>query len=375
MTMLDTVVLNIPQSVIRTTTESDTVAWSLQSRTSTYSKYTKNPPRGLRDGVYRPRLTGMRRSIGYGKTTAFVRIEFSVAKLAFGNNLDEVSDKDFQLVISRLYDRLAEYGVIINKKDLVNASVAAFHPSKNIVLSDGYTASLVSRELAKININKKFDLTKTSFRNDGQSLQGYTKAHAVVVYDKVADLSQTKKRAVDKDPIPRQLMLFQKIKAELPSLEILRLEIRLTQKQKINSVMKKLDLPENPTFEQVFKKNVCQKIVLSYWNTIIEGENLFLFGTESNPKGILKRVLRKYPKLRAKDAVYLVGLSTLCTDEGGIRELRTILQSRLSQRGWYRFTEGIAQLNEARTDRHLSGWIKQIRETLRRFNSYRIRSP
>jgi len=372
--MLDTVVLNIPRALVREISNGSK-PWDLQARTPTYEKFTKNPPRGINDGVYRPRITGMNRSIGRGQKISFIRIEFSAPKLAFGNNLEELADKDFKGVVDRLHERLVEAGLLINKQDIASATVAAFHPSKNIVLSGGYTASLVSRELAKININKKFDLQKTSFRNDGQSLQGWTRAHSIVVYDKVADLAQSKKRAIDKDQTPRQLALFQKIKAEHPSLEILRLEIRLTQKQKINAVLKGLGLPPNPTFEQIFKKDVCQKVVQSYWEKIVEGENLFLFGVESNPKNLLKRILRQHPKMQAKNAVYLVGLNALCNDEGGIRELRAILEKRQSQRGWYRTTEGISLLNEGRSDRHLHGWLRQIRDALKDFKPYKVRSP
>lgn len=373
--MLDTVILNIPREQVRDITEGSVRPWDLQSRTGTYEKYTKNPPRGLHDGIYRPRLTGMKRSIGRGQKISFIKIEFSVPKLLFGNNLEEITDKDFPTIVDRLHNRLVEAGLVINKRDIANGSVAAFHPSKNIVLSGGYTASLVSRELAKININKKFDLNKTSFRNGGQSLQGYTQAHAVVVYDKIADLAQTKKRAIDKDPAPPQLSLFRKLKAEQPSLEILRLEIRLTQKQKINAVLKKLGLESNPTFEQICKKDICQKIVQSYWDTIIEGENLFLFGTETNPKNLLKRILRQHPKMRAKNAVYLVGLNMLCNDEGGIRELRAALEKRQSQRGWYRITDGIELLNASRSDKALHGWVKQIRDAIKHFEPYRIKPP
>ena len=374
--MLDTVILNIPRERVRDIANQNGVRpWDLQARTSTYEKFTKNPPRGARDGVYRPRLTGMKRSIGNGQKASFIKIEFSAPKLLYGNNLKEVSDRDFAEIVDCLQDRLLEAGLIVNKADIANASVAAFHPSKNIVLSGGYTASSVSRELAKINLNKKFDFDKSSYRNGGQSLQGYTQAHAVVVYDKVADLAKTKKRAIDKDPAPNQLSLFREIKTRHASLEILRIEIRLTQRQKINGVLTRLGFAANPTFQQVFKKDVCQKIVQSYWDTIIEGENLFLFGMESNPKNLLKRILRQHPKMRAKDALYLVGLNALCTDEGGIRDLRMILEKRQSQRGWYRITDGIRLLNAGRSDRTLHDWVRQIRTALKHFDPYRMRPP
>lgn len=370
--MLDTVILNIPRErVLDIANSNGTRPWDLQARTSTYEKLTKNPPRGLHDGVYRPRLTGIQRRVGMGQKISFVKIEFSVPKLLLGNNLEEVYEKDFSTIIDLLHDRLIEAGCIVQKNDLINATVTAFHPSKNIPLSDGYTASLVGRELSKINLNKKFDLSKTSFRNDGQSLQGYTVAHSIVFYDKIADLSQNKKRAIDKDQTRQQLSLFAEIKKVKPGLEVLRMEIRLSQKQKLNAVMQKLGFNKNPTFKDIFKKDVCQKIVRFYWDTLIKDENLFLFEFSVGPKQTLKSILRKYPKLKAKEAVYLVGLDALCKDEGGIRELRQILECRLKQRSWYRISDGIKQLNKRNYRKAVHGWVQQIENCIKKFKSLR----
>ena len=376
--MLDTVVLTIPKEKMRTLdpAQTRTPAWNLHSRTPNYEKYVKNPTADYKHrGIYQPRLTGFKRHIRGQIYNSFIKIEFSVPKLIFGNNLAEVEEKDFPKVIETLHTRLLEMGVVIPKSELQSAPVSVLHPSKNIILSDGYTASLVAKELSKINLNKKFDLSKTSFRNDGQSLQGYTIAHSVIFYDKIADLSQNKKRAIDKDPTAEQLSLFAVIKKEQPSLEVLRMEIRLSQKQKLNSVLVKLGFKKDPTFKDVFRKDVCQKIVQFYWATLIKGENLFLFEVSTGPKQLLKTILKKHPKLRAKEAIYFVGLSLLCKDEGGIRDLRQLLAGRLTQRNWYRVSDGIKQLNKRTNKKAVHGWVNQIETTLNKFESYKTRAP
>jgi len=370
--MLDTVILNIPRDRVRDLANTNGGRpWDLQARTSSYEKHTKNPLRGVRDGVYRPRLTGIKRSIGQGQRISFVKIEFSVPKLLLGNNLEEVTEKDFPEVVELLRDRLLEAGCVVQKSHLVNASVTAFHPSKNIVLSKGYTASLVGKELSKINLNKKFDLDKTSFRNDGQSLQGHTIAHSVVFYDKIADLKKSKRKAIDKSQETPQLSLFSEVKKTTPGLEVLRMEIRLSQKQKLNSVLQKLGFSKDPTFEDIFKRDVCQKIVRFYWDTLIKGENLFLFELASGPKHILKSILKKYPKLKAKEAVYLVGLNLLCKDEGGIRDLREVLAGRLNQRSWYRVTDSIKKLNRRTVKKSVHDWVRQIEDSITKFKPLR----
>jgi len=39
-----------------------------------------------------------------------VKIEFSASKLIFNNNFDELEDRDFNLVISALHEKLKKYG-------------------------------------------------------------------------------------------------------------------------------------------------------------------------------------------------------------------------------------------------------------------------
>lgn len=370
--MIDTVVLHIPREKVFEISDLKGVQpWELHSSTGTYKKYTKNPPRGLKDGIYRPKITGMDRKIAVGRTSSFLRIEFSVAKMLFNNNLQEPTEADFQRVVDRLSDRLLECGLIVKKLDLINALVYTIHPAKNIILTDTYTASLVIKELSKINLNKKFDMDKARFRNDGQSLQGYTKFHSVVFYDKIADLAKGKKRAIDKDQTSRQLSLLAAIKKDSPSLEVLRFEVRICRKQKLDAVLRKLGFQPNATFKDIFKKDVCQKIVRHYWDTLVKGENLFLFGLLEGPQTLLKKIIAKENKTKPKEAVVLVGLHALCKDDGGIRGLRHILEKHTKQRNWYRFSNSIKRLNRLQDKKAVHGWVRQIESAIDRFEPIR----
>ena len=156
--MLDTVVLTIQRDKFTLLDPiKDLVApWDLQSRTSKYEKYVKNPSaRDKNAGLYQPRLTGVKRWTSGQAFQSVLKVEFSVPKLLYGNNLEEVEEKDFPLVIEALRSRLFQMGVIISIADLEAAPVTVFHPSKNIVLTNGYTASLVMKELAKINLKDR----------------------------------------------------------------------------------------------------------------------------------------------------------------------------------------------------------------------------
>jgi len=377
--MIDTVILTISNDKVTRLDNSQGrfPEWTPQSRANGYAKWIKNMPKqkNIKDQYY-PRLTAYKRGSDKDNAIAMINIEFSVPKLVYGNNLDEVVEEDFPIIIDILHNKLLEMGEAITKIELKNAVVSAFHPSKNIALSDGYRAYGVIKELSKINLTKKLELTKVNFKNDGKALQMYAINHSIVFYDKIADLNQNKKKAVDKDQTLVQMSLFNSIKKSNPTLEVLRMEIRLSKKQKLNSLLKILGLKENPSFIEIFKKNICQKIVRYYWETIIKGENLFLFEFDSSPSQLLKNIITKEPKIKLSKAINLVGLSLLCKD-CGIRSLRNITEKHITQRNWYQINNNIKILNKITEGKLLHSWVKQIEDALIDFKPYQtnIRPP
>ena len=101
----------------------------------------------------------------------FRSIEFSIPKLLFGNNFDEVEEKQFEEIIKRLRDILDHMGVQVLPETLRGASVSAIHYSKNIPLMDYSTPSMILKELSKIDLNQRLDLNQTDFRNGGPQFE------------------------------------------------------------------------------------------------------------------------------------------------------------------------------------------------------------
>ena len=119
--MIDTIILTIPREQIRMLSPDGRYipAWDLHSKTSNYTKYVKNPtPYDRKNEIYRPRLTGVKRRVRGNFYSSFLKIEFSVPKLIFGNNLNELGESDFSKVLSTLKERLIEVGVLISDKDI-----------------------------------------------------------------------------------------------------------------------------------------------------------------------------------------------------------------------------------------------------------------
>lgn len=371
--MIDTIILIIPREKMKSldSDQGHFPLWTIQSNRNGYAMWIKNMPKRKNSNTsYYPRLT--RYEIGDGRANIIskVKIEFSVPKLLYGNNLDEAEEKDFAIIINTLQKRLLEMGEMVDKIDLENASISTMHPSKNILISDGYTAYFVIKELGKINIHKKLELTKVNFKDDGKALHLYATNHSIVFYDKIADLNQNKKKAIDQDQTSQQFSLADEIKKKKLPLEVLRMEVRLCKKRKISSVMQKIGFQKNPTFREIFKKDVCQKIVKWYWDSIIKGENLFLFELENNPKQLLKDILRKEPEIKFGKAIKLIGLNVLCKD-GGIRELRDIAEKQISQRNWYTISHSIKLLNKITDKKTLHSWVRQIEEAIDNFASFK----
>lgn len=365
--MIDTIILTIPREKIIFFEAAHATKWSLNNKIGVFSKHIKQQSSiQKKDGVYRPRPTIITR----GKQI-FLKIEFSIPKLLYENNIDEVCENDFPIIIDILEKRLKDFGISISEKNLKKADVTAFHPSKNIILSDGYTASGIIKELSKINLTTRMDLTKDTFRNEGQSLQLYTNSHSLVIYDKIADIKKSKNRAIDKDGTLKQLSLFNPLN-EVDELEVLRLEVRLSKKTKMNSILQKIGYEKNPTFADIFKYEVCQKIVELYWKEILLEKHLFLYSLSTSPQDTLKKLMRKFPDMKPKELIFLVGLQQLCIDQNGIRELRKYISQVSHEKTWYRIVKSFEKLNLLEDIIHCHSWVDHVSQTIINFKSIKI---
>lgn len=368
--MIDTICLLIPRDSMMYL--SGVSSWELYSKTEQYEKHVRNPSKAEKEtGKYFPRLTGYKRRFSQ---EANVRIEFSVPKLLYLNNLDELEDKDFPKVIETLQERLKTMGVNVFKPILENASVSSVHFSKNILLQDGYTANYLISEMNKVNLRKSFDFAKTRFMNDGQSLYAHTTAHQLVIYDKIADLNKGEKRAIDKKPTHYQKSLFGEFNKEKERKEIIRFEIRINHKQKLNKLLETLGYHKNPTFKDVFNSEMSKKVVINYWEKLIKEPNLGLFSISLSLKDILQTLFLADKTLKPKQAVYLLGLFTLAKDENGMRQLRTIISKRSGDRTWYRITKDMQQASKLITKNNIRGWVTQIDKNLEEYKPYKIKN-
>ena len=368
--MIDTVVLTLKTGMY-TIFEPDNFSPSTRGLTDPTAGYYRlggrsnitckqNPtPNELKRGIYKPRLTVTKRINRDGNFEIPLKIEFSIPKLLYGNNFDELTDTDFPAIIQKLKAVLKEMGVYLFEKNLINAPVSSVHYSKNIALTDYTTPYTYLEQLTKLNINKRLDTNRTDFRNEGHSFKYRANSFEIVFYDKIKDLQQAKmseKRAEEKDNA-LQLGLFDILTQRKP-LEVLRVEIRLNKRQKISQILKKVDKEVEPTFSNIFNQDTAKKVLLYYINEIEEAYPPLLNYQYDSPKKFFTGFLTINPKVKLTLALKMLGLRVLL-DEIGAREFREMTK-RYGNPVWYSLNKEMKNLSNVDEPSVFSLLRKQI---------------
>lgn len=301
-----------------------------------YFTLVQNPTKSeLKNGIYKPRLTMTKRFNTTGRHEATLAIEFSAPKLLYGNNFEELTEKDFVQVLALLQSRLKEMGIGVFTSVLENAPVSAIHYSKNIPLTDGTTPHLLIKHIKQANISLALDVNQTDYRNDGHSYKWHSNSYEVTFYDKLKDLEmavKSEKRAIEKDNAI-QLNLFEPFK-ERKRLEVLRMEVRLNKRQKIGQLLGKLGNQSELTLKNLFNQTISQQVLLHYLDEV-EGKRLSLFDYRPTSKtSLLADLVISNPTIGLTKTMKLYGLKT-AFDNADPRELRVML-GKYSQRSWYR---------------------------------------
>lgn len=376
--MVDTIVLTLKQNMY-TITDHDRFEPSTRSLFDEslrmggrgYATYKQNPtPAELKNGIYKPRLTVTRR-FNDGVLERMMKVEFSAPKLLYKNNFDEIEDKDFDNLIDTLQKTMKGMGVLIFWQVLASAPVSSIHYSKNVELLDGLTSFTVLKEIQKANVTQRLDFNQSDFRNEGHSVKYHTNSFEIAFYDKVKDLQQSKiseKRAIERDNI-LQMNLFEEVKKSRKDklFEVLRMEIRLNQRQKIRQVLKILGYNTEPTIRNLFKIEIAQKVLLYYLSEIEKGYPKALYFEPKSNKDFYAQFMIDNPKANIKEAVLAFGFRKTL-EEMTTRELKEQYK-RKPKGSWYNF---IAQLNGYNYPKNALDVFKPIRDSIKEFKPLKL---
>ena len=311
--------------------------WITKSRPSAVHgiQSKQNPTKKeLLAGIYKPRITLFYRP--QGEKQVMLKVELSLPKLFFGNNFQELKQKDLRPLLQKLSSTLDQMGVIVDPSLLAAAPISAIHYSKNIPLTDGSTPYHYINKIKEANIQLNIDTNQTDYRNEGHSYKWHCNSYEVVFYDKIKDLEkarQSDKRAIEKDSA-LQLNLFSKFARRKKKLEILRIEVRLNNRRKIRPLFKKLNIKSDLTLKSIFKPAIAKKILLHYLDELESKRPALLDYKVTSGKALLADLIFNNPTIKPKQILQIYGLKQ-ALGQMNLRELRGML-SKYKQRSWYR---------------------------------------
>jgi len=332
-------------------------------------KHIQNPSKNdYRMGIYKPRLTIIRRKTRNGVESPLI-IEFSVPKLIFKNNIDELEEDDFEKIIKILKLLLLDMGIKVEKEILEKASISAIHFSKNIIFKNFNTISMILDAFSKIDVSKKYDFTKTNFKNNGHALTIYSKTNSIIIYDKIKDLLKTSSKSIDKDNTIYEKDLKERFNSWRKPLEILRIEVRLCNKKKVREILLKVGFVEEINFKNIFKKKLAKNIIKFYLKMFYEDKSFILNMIDLNPQEIFSELLKKNKS--CKTSLSIVGAMTLI-EEYGMNGLRKIIESKFSNKTWSRLKKDLEVLRMLKNGNTIS-YINHINSEIDNFESVIIK--
>jgi len=376
--MIDTVVLSIPKNMFTVLRPE-----LFQPNCEPLLNYQNYRGRGLVKAIqnpskqdvveknYKPRLTLENRPSKFGRSVT-LRVEFSAPKLLWGNNFDELNGSDFLNVSLTLISKLGSMGVVVTLGQLWNVPVSAIHYSKNIILDDFTSVSMILDEIYKTDISYRLDSNTKDYRNEGHCIKFHANSHEIVFYDKLKDLEQasiSEKRSIEKHN-DCQMDIFQVLDKIKKPFEVLRMEIRLGNRQKIRHLLKSLAVDKELTFANLFNISLAKKVLKYYWEKIDDGIAFFQINAKS-PIDLIEAIKKRHPNIKYGQLLKILGLITLI-QEVGVRRTRGVLGfTKNGSCGWYRLKKDLKEINDLKTmDKYHS--ISKISHALNEFTPLRL---
>lgn len=327
--MIDTVVLSInirdPQTPVEFDRSRISIDWSpsienllkgkrLPFGNAGIRSHSYNKAKELQNsGLYFPRVRLLEVICEVG-INDLLRIEFSAPKLVFGNNFNELDEKDFGCVCRILSERLGLMGIFITPETIALVRVREIHYSKNILLI-GQPIGDAFDSLKNVMRPPRKNIDHKQYPGGGQSFYIFSANHSLCVYDKKAESTRRREK-------------YATIYAgaeELPKpFDVLRIEGRYEKPIDIGKALATygISIPMPLTFESLFKKDIAQKILIG------ETSELMKYIPPSNPYrlyALIENLASSNPKIRRKTIVDAAVVLWLQDEVGSSDSVQKIL--------------------------------------------------
>lgn len=371
--MIDTIVLSInirdPQTPVKFDMGRVSSEWSpsiedvvegvhLPFGNAGIRSHSYNGTKELRkSGLYLPRVR-LLEVICIGNINNLLRIEFSAPKLVFGNNFNELEEKDFKRVCHILSERLRLMGIFITPETLALARVREIHYSKNILLI-GQPISEVFDSLKNTMRPPRKNIDRKQYPGGGQSFYVFSANHGLCLYDKKAESIRKRKKYVS----------IYASAEELPKpCDVLRIESRCEKPIDIEKTLKLygIPVPMPPTLESLFKDEFSQKILLG------ETSELLRFIPPPNPYGfgdLIEGLIKNNPEISRNHIINAATIIWLQNEIGSSDAVQKKLG--MSSATWWRWQKVISSLNKSNLLTAHDIWDEVFRQ-LEHFTSIRF---
>ena len=281
-------------------------------------------------GCYFPTITYCERPLGRGGSGMSFElvVEFSVPKLLYQNNLQEVSENELDEVAKVLSDRMRAMGIDwVSPDDVKKMYVRRVDVCKNIIFDSKTAAKDAVRSINTADLRKTFDFDNHEYGNGGYSVFWSNKNERISFYDKGEDLRRAKissKKALDEDAY-YEGGFSGCWKKDC----VLRFEIKMRQKGTIVRRMKSvgLNIPEEWDFQHLFKEEIWRALLLGRFNEVYASIPKIPLDSDTTDK-LLANIVAEESGSRGGAARSLERLGMLCALRDGIsyKEISTMFE-------------------------------------------------
>ena len=258
---------------------------------------------------------------------AYVWFRFSVPKLIYSNNVREVTEKDFNTIVSQLHSSALILGIDVPIQAIKEAMIWELHVGKNFDLNPtGLDCNCILSAFNKLAFDNRLDTNKVRYINafdntdnikinyeEGEKWSAGCKSYEYCFYNKTEEIK--------KDDFGRDVM---KRHPELDN--VLRCEYRLFYAESVKAGFEKVGLPRRMTFETFFKDDNFKKLNMYIWNKMIKPQIIWLGFINNDPMVLLTKCINA--NIKPVTTLKLLGMWYLGITEHSCKTIKTLFPPR-----------------------------------------------
>lgn len=245
-------------------------------------------------------------------------LRFSAPRLIYDSNLFEITESDFDKVILMLHQKLQNIGIFVSESDIKNSAIWELHTCQNFDMTNNIGVENALKTLNKLVFSKKLDNSDTVYIHEDSQKYNFIegskfglmcKSYEVCFYDKYKQICQDQKS--------REFM--EAIKEQTGIEEVLRFEYRLYKSASVKKALNDAGLKQNLTFEQIFKREVVQKLNANMWYKLFESKMFLISQLACDSDSIIDRI--KSAGIKGKNGFDIYNAHNIYNSEGGFKAI------------------------------------------------------